>query len=165
MTEGCVRAWRRVLAGGAMLWALLVVFSPWLASSPFARPILAPLSAAAYLVGSVVCHQRPDRSFHLWGARLPVCGRCTGLYVGAGVGAAAAWAFGRWRRTVRRAGAAGPVAWRSWLIGSALPTAVSVCGETAGWWHGSNGGRAAAALPLGLVVGAVLAQFTSFEVD
>jgi uncharacterized membrane protein len=27
-----------------------------------------------------VCHQREDRSFFLWGRKLPLCARCTGFY-------------------------------------------------------------------------------------
>lgn len=33
-----------------------------------------------------VCHQRPERSFHLWGEPLSVCHRCTGLYLGFALG-------------------------------------------------------------------------------
>ncbi|KUF34349.1 MULTISPECIES: DUF2085 domain-containing protein [Lysinibacillus] len=28
------------------------------------------------------CHQRPDRSFHYKGRKLPLCARCTGMAVG-----------------------------------------------------------------------------------
>jgi hypothetical protein len=33
----------------------------------------------------LICHQRPERSFHLLGTQLPVCARCMGIYVGAAV--------------------------------------------------------------------------------
>ena len=39
-----------------------------------------------------VCHQRPERSFHVAGVQLPVCARCTGLYVSGAAGALAALA-------------------------------------------------------------------------
>jgi uncharacterized membrane protein len=35
---------------------------------------------------AAVCHQRPERSFVLWGAPLAVCARCTGIYAGAVLG-------------------------------------------------------------------------------
>jgi len=35
----------------------------------------------------VICHQRPERSYHFLAAQLPVCARCTGIYFGAAVGA------------------------------------------------------------------------------
>ena len=34
---------------------------------------------------SLVCHQLPARSFHLWMPSLPVCARCTGIYLGAAI--------------------------------------------------------------------------------
>lgn len=34
------------------------------------------------LAGSVWCHQRPERSPHLWGAQMPLCWRCTGVFAG-----------------------------------------------------------------------------------
>ncbi len=33
-------------------------------------------------VGYAVCHQLPDRSFFIEGAQLPLCARCTGIYLG-----------------------------------------------------------------------------------
>jgi len=35
---------------------------------------------------SLVCHQRPERSFWLFGAPVAVCARCLGTYVGAAFG-------------------------------------------------------------------------------
>jgi len=55
-------------------WVLAIVASPVLP---------APLAAAVYLIGSHICHQQADRSFHLFGAQLAVCARCTGIYIGA----------------------------------------------------------------------------------
>ena len=44
---------------------------------------LMPAAAAAvYAIGSVICHQQPERSFHLWAVALPVCARCIGIYAG-----------------------------------------------------------------------------------
>jgi hypothetical protein len=31
----------------------------------------------------MICHQRPERSFQLFAVPMPVCARCTGIYVGA----------------------------------------------------------------------------------
>ena len=53
-----------------------------------------------FAVGSVICHQRPDRSFFVDGHQLPVCARCTGLYLSSGAGLAAWIGFKiarRWR--------------------------------------------------------------------
>ena len=62
----------------------------------FLFPPLAPLDKAN-LVGYAICHQIPDRSFHLNGHQLPLCARCTGTYLGAAVGFAAIALLGRWR--------------------------------------------------------------------
>ncbi|MEO7133716.1 MAG: DUF2085 domain-containing protein, partial [Vicinamibacterales bacterium] len=39
-----------------------------------------------FLAGSVICHQLPERSFFWAGQQLPVCARCTGLYVSGAFG-------------------------------------------------------------------------------
>lgn len=107
----------------------------------------------SYAAGSVVCHQLPDRSFHLYGVQLPVCARCTGLYLGGAIGLMA-W-------LIRRALAAGPrpVASNSALVAlfiAGLPTAVTVTTMVLGVWDPPNLGRAVSALPLGLAGGAVV---------
>lgn len=35
-----------------------------------------------YLIGSLGCHQRRDRSFHIRSHQLPICARCTGVLIG-----------------------------------------------------------------------------------
>lgn len=40
------------------------------------------LAGDIYKGFSYLCHQLPDRSFHLAGHQFAVCSRCTGLYVG-----------------------------------------------------------------------------------
>lgn len=59
-------------------------------------PPLAPLDKAD-LVGYSICHQIPDRSFHLAGRRLPLCARCTGTYLGVTVGFVVLALLRRWR--------------------------------------------------------------------
>src|SRR3989339_1170806 len=36
-----------------------------------------------FQIGYAVCHQIPERTFHLHGQPLPLCSRCTGIYLGA----------------------------------------------------------------------------------
>jgi uncharacterized membrane protein len=43
------------------------------------------LYRAAMFAGSLWCHQRAERSPHLWGVQMPVCWRCGGILVGASV--------------------------------------------------------------------------------
>ena len=41
------------------------------------------LLSAAHWFGSAVCHQFPEHSYQVAGVPLPLCARCTGLYLGA----------------------------------------------------------------------------------
>jgi uncharacterized membrane protein len=107
------------------------------------------LTAFLYLVGSVVCHQIPERSFYLAGAQLPVCARCTGLYIGGLVGLVV-WAAYR-RRTIASRTAQGL------LLVAAVPTLMTLATADVGWWDPTNIMRAALAAPLGMAGGIVVA--------
>jgi len=131
-----------LLALAACAWLALLVLAPTLPTV---------VAAALYLVGSQICHQRPERSFHLFAAQLPVCARCLGIYAGAALGSALALGA-RWRARVTA------VSLRLLLVSGAIPTAVTLVAEWSGAWNGSNGTRAAAGMPLGLVVALVVAQ-------
>ena len=75
---------RRAFVGATIAWALLLPLAPFAASRPHAAALVAALFACVvYAIGSLVCHQLPERSFHLWSAQMPVCARCTGIYAGA----------------------------------------------------------------------------------
>jgi uncharacterized membrane protein len=90
----------------------------------------------------------PERSFHIAGIQLPVCARCTGLYVGGVIGIIM-WLI-RTRRPLSHASAG-----RALMI-AAVPTLVSVLTAVVGWWDAGNALRAALAIPLGVIVGAVV---------
>jgi uncharacterized membrane protein len=128
---------------GALAWAVTLVVAP------FVLVHGASLAAAlVYELGALICHQRPERSFHLAGVQLPVCARCFGLYLSGAAGALAAWL--RATRTI-------PVVHsynvRPVLMVVTLPTAVTVSAEWFGIASSSNVIRAAAALPLGAYLG------------
>ena len=78
----------RLLLFLAALAGLLAIATP-----PFAQvaghPVLASLG---YRFFSPICHQLPDRAFHLFGHPLALCARCTGLLLGMATGAALALA-------------------------------------------------------------------------
>lgn len=111
--------------------------------------------AFIFAIGSVICHQLPDRSFFVDGQQLPVCARCTGLYLGAAAGFAA-WLLVRIGRG-RGAGAIQPRRAMAFVAIAAAPTIVSFTSGVIGLWDGSNATRAALALPLGVTAGAVVA--------
>jgi len=108
-----------------------------------------------FAVGSVICHQKPDRSFFIDGHQLPVCARCTGLYL-SGAAGLAVWIGLKTARGWR------PIAWNPRLAArliviAAIPTALSLATAAIGAWDGSNMTRALLALPLGASAGAIVA--------
>jgi uncharacterized membrane protein len=109
---------------------------------------VAYVAAFIYAAGSIVCHQLPERSFHIAGVQLPVCARCTGLYAGGLIGAIV-W-LARARRPLAHATA------RRALVLASIPTLVSVVSALAGWWDPANALRAVLALPLGVIVGVLV---------
>jgi uncharacterized membrane protein len=128
------------LTAGALLWVSLIVGTP----AALAGGHLPWLTVAVYKVGSLVCHQRPERSFHLSGIQMPVCARCFGLYFGGAAGLSLAWA-------VRRRWS--PVAVRAGLLAGAVPIALTVAPEWLGLLEPSNAARWLTGVPLGLVAG------------
>lgn len=134
--------WAVAITAGALLWVLLLV------AAPLARARGGPASTAAhavYLGARPICHQRPERSFHLAGVALPGCARCSGLYLAGAVAALAAWGGRRPPSVPRRS--------RLVLAAASLPMALSVGTEMAGLAAGSNAGRMLSALPLGAAAG------------
>ena len=128
-----------LLVGGVLLWSTALAAAPYALSHRTTRGALIA-ATAVYVGASVVCHQRADRSFHPWGAKLPVCARCAGLYAGALLGllGAAPWVRARPARAV--------------VAAAAVPTGATLLLELVGGLDPGNAGRAAAAVPLGAVV-------------
>ena len=60
--------------------AAVLVFTGWLVNTP--PGVLGKLDAIAY----AVCHRIAERSFHIGNVPLPLCARCTGMYLGAVAG-------------------------------------------------------------------------------
>ena len=144
------RAWlARGVLGVTVAWMLMLVMVPYLLAHETGGRVVLKASAGAYLAGSAICHQRPDRSFRLWGVQMPVCARCAGLYLGAAVGALLA---GVPRRGGRATAHTVSRAIRMMVLGAAVPTAATWLGEAVGWLPFADGVRAAAAVPLGAAV-------------
>ena len=138
------------MAAVAAAWLLLLIAAPLLST---------PLAAALYAAGSLICHQLPDRSFHVQGSQLPVCARCFGLYAGSAVGTvAAAVAFAR--SPLPRQSSGLQRRWVLWLvtISAAAPTLATFAAEWGMGWPVSNVVRTVAALPLGCVVAFVVVR-------
>ena len=144
-----VRTWTiGLLQVVAVSWFVVLLFGPLLPGS---------LGGPLYGVGSLICHQRPERSFHLIAAQLPVCARCIGIYAGLACGAfvalVAAGERTRWTQYFRQL-TVRQLRHRAWL--AAMPTVCTVLAELTGAWQPSNAVRAVAGLPLGVVVAVVV---------
>lgn len=137
-----------------MLAFLPVVLTAGWVALLVATPLLPGWAGAfVYGLGSFICHQIPERSFHLAGFQLPVCARCLGIYVGVAGGAAFVWMRPGSGRAML------PISRREfqWVAAiAATPTLVTVALEVAGAWYPSNSTRALAGLPLGVLVGLVV---------
>lgn len=71
-----VKAWL-VGCAVALAWVLLIL-TPAIAKANGLTNISSPL----YSFFSLMCHQMPDRSFHIEGEKFGVCSRCFGVYFG-----------------------------------------------------------------------------------
>ncbi len=138
------------LTGAALVWAVIILAAPAAArSETFVIP-----AAAVYAGASRICHQQAERSFHVAGLQLPVCGRCAGLYLSAAAGALGVW-LGRRRRLRTSA--------RAILIFAAVPTALTWILEHLFGVPFSNVTRAVAAVPLGVSAGWLLVGMLRYD--
>src|SRR4030081_1684818 len=111
------RASRRAIAVWAGTSALALTIVGLIVAAPLAQTSGHPgLAAAIYKTFSFVCHQIPERSFHLAGHQFGVCSRCTGLYVGFEV-AALIYPLARSLKRIDTPS-------RLWLILATLPLAI-----------------------------------------
>jgi uncharacterized membrane protein len=103
----------------AALWLGLIVAAPALMRSR--REVAAVILYRSF---SALCHQMPERSFHLFGFPLAVCARCFGIYAGALAGLCA-------YPLVRSLGET-TLPPRRWLLFAALPMLFDVVGAVSG---------------------------------
>jgi uncharacterized membrane protein len=134
----------RALVLAALAWPL-VLGGAVVARAHDAAPVFA---SAVYVAGSRICHQRPERSFHSDGVKWPVCGRCSGLYIGGAIGALAAWVALR-RRVARPR-------LLVWLGVAAVPTALTLILEWTGLAAVNNSARALSGIVLGAMIAVVI---------
>ena len=138
------------VAALAVAWLALVVTAPLLWT---------PLATLLYAAGSLICHQLPERSFHVQGSQLPVCARCVGLYGGGALGSVVGMTL-LWKTLFRNAFRPWRVMparwhWAGTLI-AAIPTLATFVLEWGFGWGISSSMRALAAVPAGGAVAFVV---------
>ncbi len=124
----------------ATIWVVLVVTTP-LGLARGRAPIV---TLAAYQIGGLICHQRPERSFHIAGMQMPVCARCFGLYVSGAAGLLFAW--------ISRLRVPGRVT-KLMMATAAAPITITVALEMIGLISTTNLLRMSTGLPLGFAAG------------
>jgi uncharacterized membrane protein len=105
------------LSAWVLITSLALALVAAIVTAPLAQAYGHPsVAATIYKAFSFVCHQIPERSFHLAGHQFGVCSRCTGLYAGFAV-AALAYPLIRPLKTT-----ATPA--RRWLLLAAVPLVI-----------------------------------------
>jgi hypothetical protein len=152
-----------VVTAAGLAWASAIVAAP-LRVSRSDRGAGWYASGLVYAAAAIVCHQRPERSFHTAGIQWPVCARCTGLYLGGALGLLL-WPGVRHLREKREGLRDGrrlearpgrPHQLRAVVLAVAAPTLATLFTGAIGFFDPPNAWRAALALPLGALAGAVV---------
>ncbi|CAN5835557.1 DUF2085 domain-containing protein [soil metagenome] len=139
-----------LLTAAAAIWAVIILMAP----VALHRSSTAGAGTLVYAASSRICHQRTERSFAIGGVQMPVCARCSGLYLAGAAGAVIAW-FGRVPRSIRQT--------RLLLLIAAVPTALTFALDWLGIMPFSNTARALAAIPLGLSAGWVFVGMLRYD--
>jgi uncharacterized membrane protein len=108
--------------------------------------VLHQFGRAVFWLAGFLCHQRPERSPHLFGFQFPFCWRCTGIILGA-----AALLILLLLRTQL------PGLALSLLLAALMP--VDVASAAFGFWGGQNGVRFVTGFLFGLFAVVALVRF------
>ena len=129
-------------------WAITATIALTLVAMIIGAPLFqatghASFASTIYRAFSFVCHQIPERSFHLAGHQFAVCSRCTGLYVGFAVAALVyPLAYSLKRIDTPR---------RRWLILAAVPLLIDFSLTYFGVWSNTHLTRFSTGALLGAV--------------
>lgn len=127
-----------VSATVVILLVSLILVAPFAAASGHGE-----IAGAIYRGFSVLCHQRPDRSYFIDGHQLGVCSRCTGIYFGFAL-TFLTYPLLRSLRTTTTPP-------RKWLLLAALPLLIDFSLTFFGVWENTHTSRLLTGLLLGSV--------------
>jgi uncharacterized membrane protein len=127
--------------------AVVLVWVAFIVGAPLAKASGVTIASPVYTFFSYICHQMPERSFHIAGQQLAVCSRCFGVYFGllAGILVYPLW---------RPLDEIDPVP-RFWLFLSLIPITVDWSLTVFGIWDNTHLSRFLS----GLILGAACATF------
>jgi uncharacterized membrane protein len=139
-------------ATAVVVWIVLSLTTLTIVAAIVAAPLAQAsnhlaFSSAIYKTFSFLCHQIPERSFHLAGQQFAVCSRCTGLYSGFTMAILTYPLF----RSLRNTETPRII----WLFASALPLALDFSLTYFGIWQNNHFTR----FTTGALFGAVAAIF------
>lgn len=127
----------------ALLLLGLIVAAPVAAARGSAQ-----FGSSIYYAFGYLCHQIPERSFHIAGHKFAVCSRCTGLYAGF----ALAVLIYPLTRSLNRTDTPS----RLWLVLAAVPLAIDFGLGYFDIWHNNHASR--------FVTGALLSSVAAFYI-
>jgi len=130
-----VRVWA-LAVGAVFVWSTLIVLPPILAANGQSG-----ISSPIYHFFSFICHQIPERSFHIFENPFGVCSRCFGVYFGLLAGLVA---YPMWRSI----DSIEPLP-RLWLFASMIPIAIDWSLGVFGIWDNNHASRFITGLILG----------------
>ncbi len=134
------------------MWVLALASATAAAASGTPGAFAFSATASVYAAASLICHQHPERSFHVLSTQLPVCARCAGLYFGAAIGACLSVG----NHSLAPRSALQPSHARRMLVIAAVPTFLTLALEWTTRTPASNLWRAMAGLPLGAAIAWIL---------
>jgi len=141
MRKQAMRVWVIGLAV-VFVWVSLILVAPIAKANGFAA-----ISSPLYQFFSFICHQQPERSFHVEGEQFAVCSRCFGVYLGLLLGFVI---YPLWRNISEIE----PLP-RFWLFLSLIPVTIDWSLTIFGIWENTQLSR----LITGLILGVACAIF------
>jgi len=130
-----------VILAGVLLWCISLFIPPVIAAC-----VSPALSQNFYAFFSTVCHQYDSRSLHVFGYKLAVCARCSGIYFGFLGGVLLVPFFSK--RRISHVG--------RFLCVAALPMVLDVAMGSVGMYEGNHAIRVLTGLLFGVAAGFAL---------
>ena len=135
------------------VWLILAAVSLMIVAMIISAPLAAlrgdaQIASAIYSTFSYVCHQLPERSFHIAGHKFGVCSRCTGIYAG--------FAFSVLLYPLARPLRSVEAPSRIWLILATLPLAIDFLLGYFNVWSNTHASR--------FITGALFSSVTVFYI-